>query len=68
MNWIMLVMAFFLPIVQPVVQQGMQNVQARVQQRVQQQQPATQPYVVYHNGAWWKYEGGQWYVWRPNGV
>lgn len=63
MNWILVLISFVLPIVQPVVQQGVQNVQAKIQQRVQQQH-AQQPVVVYHNGEWWKYEGGRWYVWR----
>jgi hypothetical protein len=60
MNWIFVLISFLMPIVQPVVQQGVQNVQVKIQQR----QQAQQPHVVYHNGEWWKYEGGQWYVWR----
>lgn len=25
-----------------------------------------QPNVVFRNGEWWKYENGQWLVWRQN--
>lgn len=61
MNWlVMLLMSLFVPVVQPMIQQGAQNIQARMQQA---QQPA--PQVVFHEGRWWKYEGGQWYVWTP---
>lgn len=27
---------------------------------------AGQPNVVFRNGEWWKYENGQWLVWRPS--
>ena len=64
MNWIMLIVAFFLPVVQPVVQQGAQRVQARIQQQLQPQPQQPQPVVVYHNGEWWKWDGQQWLVWR----
>jgi hypothetical protein len=60
MNWVVMVLvSIFLPIVQPVVQNGVQKVAARVQQQAQ-----PQPYIVYHNGEWWKLENNQWYVWR----
>lgn len=62
MNWIVvLLMTLFTPVVQPMIQQGAQRVQARLQQN----QPAytPQPYIVYHEGRWWKLENGQWYVW-----
>ena len=64
MNWLMILLSVFLPIVQPVVQTGAAKLQAKLQpqQQVQQQQ---QPHIVFHNGRWWKYEGGQWYVWGP---
>jgi hypothetical protein len=32
--------------------------------QLQPQQP--QPVVVYHNGEWWKFDGTQWWVWRPS--
>jgi hypothetical protein len=66
MNWIvMLVLAVLTPVIQPAVQTGVARVQERVQTAVQRvQQPnVQQPYVVFHEGRWWKYEGGQWYVW-----
>lgn len=25
-----------------------------------------QPNVVFHNGQWWKFENGHWFVWRQN--
>ena len=60
MNWlVMLLVSLVMPVVQPVVQNNVQKIVARVQT---QPQP---PYVVYHEGLWWKYEKGQWYVWRP---
>ena len=64
MNWIMLIVAFFLPVVQPVVQQGAQHVQAQIQQQLQPKPQQQQPVVVYHNGEWWKWDGKQWWVWR----
>jgi hypothetical protein len=27
---------------------------------------AGQPNVVFRDGAWWKYQNGQWLVWRQN--
>ena len=64
MNWlVMFVVSFFLPVVQPVVQQSVQKVQIKMQQRLQAVQ-RQEPLIVYHNNEWWKYEGGQWLVWR----
>lgn len=60
MNWlVMLLVSLLMPVVQPVVQQGAQNVQAAVQARIQPKNEA--PKYVFHQGRWWKYEGGQWY-------
>jgi len=43
-----------------------QIVQSSVQAAVAPQPPeAGQPGVVFHQGEWWKLEGGQWLVWRP---
>lgn len=65
MNWLMVLLTFFMPVVQPMVQTGVAKVQAKLQQQqVQQQQ---QPQIVFHEGRWWKYEQGQWYVWVPTG-
>jgi len=59
MNWlVMLLLSLFVPAVQPVVQTGVQRLQAKMQQP-----QAVQPQYVFHEGRWWKYEAGQWYVW-----
>lgn len=61
MSWLLtLLMAILVPVVQPMVQTGVQRMQAQI---APQQQ--TQPQVVFHEGRWWKYEGGQWFVWVP---
>jgi hypothetical protein len=48
------------------VQQGTQRIQAKIQQQLQPQPQQPQPVVVYHNGEWWKFDGTQWWVWRPS--
>ena len=59
MNWLLtLLMAILVPALQPVVNNGVQRMQAKI---VTQQQP--QPHIVFHEGRWWKYDQGQWYVW-----
>jgi len=66
MNWIIaLLVSVLTPVLQPVVQTGVERVRDRVQARVQQQLQKPQPAanVVYHEGRWWRFEGGQWYVW-----
>lgn len=69
--WAMLFVVLVLPLLQPVTQFGADKVQKTLglnqPQQVQNNvQPANQqrPYVVYHNGQWWKFENNQWYVWR----
>jgi hypothetical protein len=60
-----IIMTILTPIVSPILQHGAQRLQARLQ--VQQTAPQVaqpQPYVVYHEGRWWKFENNQWYVWR----
>ena len=72
MNWFAILAAIFFPVVQPVIQRGVQHIQTHVQTgmtpHVQyshpQLNPAPQPYIVYHEGYWWKWENNQWYVWR----
>lgn len=64
MNWVvMFLVSLFMPVVQPALQNGVQRLSARVQQVSAPAAP--QPYIVYHNGQWWKYENNQWYVWSP---
>lgn len=64
MNWIMfLVVTLLVPIVQPIVHHSAQHMQTRMQQnRPEYVQPSPQPYFVYHEGRWWKFENDQWYV------
>lgn len=72
MNWLFLVLSFLMPVVQPVMASGVQRVQARLQQKpaAQPQAYAQPPQPVYHHDGrnWYKFENGQWYVWRetPN--
>lgn len=68
MQWVLILLSLFMPIVQPVIQRGADKMAQRmgVQQAPQPQQQ--QPYVVFHEGRWWKYEHGQWYVWTQNGA
>lgn len=54
MNWVLIVLSFFWPMVQPAVQQGMQRMQAQYQQ-------TTSPVYRHDGQRWWKYERGQWY-------
>ena len=68
--WVMLFSILILPILQPLTDYGSNKLQTTLglkpaQQQVQQQ-AAPQPYIVYHNGEWWRYENNQWYVWRQN--
>jgi hypothetical protein len=66
MNWLVyLLMALVMPAVQPVVQQRIQQRLQRTQALVQQQPSQPQPQVVFHEGRWWKYDQGQWWVWSP---
>lgn len=69
--FVLFLFAILTPIVQPLVQQGASRLQNRLQNRqetrVTDTQVAPTPYVVYHNGEWWKFENGQWWVWRQNG-
>ena len=66
MSWVWILITMFVaPVVQPVVNNVAQKVQAKVQQtQINQPQSTQQPYIVYHEGRWWKLENGQWYVWR----
>jgi len=64
----LIIMTILTPIVSPIVQHGAQRIQARLQQSPAQSfssmtaQPMPQPYIVYHEGRWWKLENNQWYV------
>lgn len=59
MNWLFVVLSFFMPLVQ-------QQVHYVQQQRYQQQQAPQRPlYQV--NGRWYTYANGEWYVWTDNG-
>lgn len=64
-----------LPIADRNLQQYQQLKQAKPSQLVQTvMKPilppvppeAGQPNVVFRDGAWWKYQDGQWLVWRQN--
>lgn len=60
MNWlVMFLVSLLAPVVQPALQQGVQRVQTAVQAKMQPASAA--PKYVFHQGRWWKYEGGQWY-------
>lgn len=66
--WVMLFSILVLPLLQPLSEYGSNKLQTTLglknvqqQQSLQQQQP--QPYIVYHEGRWWKFENNQWYVW-----
>lgn len=65
---VMFLFALLAPVFQPIVQHGANRLHHRLQipqeNRRVGPQVATQPYVVYHNGEWWKFENNQWYVWR----
>ena len=69
--WAMIVVVLILPLLQPVTQYGSDRLQKtlgvnqpqQVQNNVQQAADQPRPYVVYHNGQWWKFENNQWYVW-----
>jgi hypothetical protein len=68
MNWLIaLLVSVLTPVLQPVVQTSVERVRDRVQARVQQlQQSQPAANVVYHEGRWWRFENGQWYVWTEN--
>jgi hypothetical protein len=69
--WVMLFSILVMPLLQPITDYGANKLQVMLGLK-QQQQPVSnpaqqpQPYIVYHNGQWWKFENNQWYVWSPN--
>lgn len=72
MSWMMMLFSLLiLPLLQPLTDYGSDKLQKTlgIKQVQQQQQQAPmaqpQPHIVYHEGLWWKFENGQWYVWRP---
>jgi hypothetical protein len=65
----MLFSILILPILQPLTDYGASKVQEALKAKpavVQQQQAVPRPYIVFHNGEWWKFENNQWLVWRQN--
>lgn len=61
MNWLLLLLVtMFAPIVQPAINRGAHHMQAQFRQN--QPQTLSAPRFVYHEGRWWKFEQGQWYV------
>jgi len=58
MNWVLMVLSFFLPIVQ-------QEIHHAQQQRYHQPQPQNTLYHV--DGKWYTYAHNNWYVWTQTG-
>lgn len=67
MNWlILLLVSLFSPVVQTQVEKAVNRLQARVTERAPQPPEVGQTNVIYHHGEWWKFEQGQWLVWRQH--
>jgi hypothetical protein len=68
MSWMMMLFSLLiLPLLQPLTDYGSDKLQKTLGvKQVHQQVQQPQPYTVYHNGQWWKFENNQWYVWQEN--
>lgn len=75
--WAMLLSVLLLPLLQPLTEFGAEKLHTVLHGKpaIKQQQPAPQPpapqqqqqpYIVYHEGRWWKMENNQWYFWVQN--
>jgi|LakMenEpi03Aug12_release.lakeMendotaPanAssembly.Ray.scaffolds.fasta_scaffold3472423_2 hypothetical protein len=71
MNVVLVILSFLTALI-PIADRGMQQWQSRQVQTVMKPVLAPTPpevgqsNVVFRNGEWWKYEQGQWLVWRQN--
>lgn len=73
MNLIIAVLSLLTALL-PIADKGIQSYQHYLQRQretarvamVSRETPpeAGQPHVFFHEGAWWKYENGQWFIWR----
>jgi len=72
-----LILALLVPFLQPITDYGSSKlrdrlgVQPKPAAQVQPTPPVIdtnrqQPYIVYHEGLWWKLENNRWYIWRQN--
>jgi hypothetical protein len=73
MNIVLVILSFLTALI-PIADRGMQQWQTRQVQVQTVMKPVLppeppevgQPNVVFRDGAWWKYENGNWLVWRQN--
>jgi len=60
MNWLLLLVSFFLPLAQ-------QQMHYAQQRRQQVAQPAPERTLYHVDGRWYTFDRGEWYVWTDNG-
>lgn len=71
MAWILAIVSLVSALL-PLADRGMQMAQQRAVTAYRPVSPAVsvppeagQPGIVFHQGHWWKWDGRQWWIWRP---